>query len=173
MRKKKAIKILEEQKQKVLSSDHLNDDEWIIETASYIRDFFGFESTEYFRFAKFKWHVKSISGESNESTIERLNKNKSDIIQFLENCKRTLNNKGLLKEPKKNFLSDKSTFELLGILFAIGLFGFGIGYWTKKFEIFSVVSQTEKSISIPSSNSTENISDKKDNVTKGENSKNK
>ena len=74
---------------------------------------------------------------------------------------------------KKNILSDKSNFELIGIIFGICVFVFGIGYWTKKFEVFAVVLQTEKSISMPSVNSTENVPDKKDKITESENSKNK
>jgi len=62
---------------------------------------------------------------------------------------------------KKNFLSDKNTFELLSILFAILIFGFGIGYWTKSFEIFSTNSKFNKSISISSVNSSDNIPTKK------------
>jgi hypothetical protein len=175
MNKKKAIRILEEQKQKVLSSEHPNTDEWIFETASYIKEFFGFESTEYSWISQFKWYVKTLppvfGGEENIKEI--LDEKPKKVVRFLDNCKRTLENKGLYRKSKNNFLSNKSTFELLGILFTIGLFGFGVGYWTKKFEVFSVNSRSEKSISVPSTNSTENISDKKDNVTESENSENK
>ena len=153
MKLKKAIQILEEQKQKVLSSDHPKNDEWIIETASYIRDFFGFESTEYFRFAKFKWFVKSIPRESNKSTLERLNKNESEIIQFLDNCKRTLKNKGLFKPEKKNWISDKGNDFLIKTAIGLIIFGFGIGYWTKQFEVFSTLFNKQKQESFTTSQS--------------------
>ncbi|WP_458627082.1 hypothetical protein [Winogradskyella sp. PC D3.3] len=174
MRKKKAIKILEEQKQKILSSDHPNNQEWTFETASYIKDFFGFDSTEYAWIAQFKWHVKTLSTDfvSDKEVKEMLDEKPKKVIQFLDNCKRTLNNKGIFKKPKSNFLSDKTNFELVGIIFGICVFVFWIGYWTKKFEVFSVATQSEKSISLPAVNSTENVSDEKDKVTESENSKN-
>jgi hypothetical protein len=175
MNKKKAVRIIEEQKQKVLSSEHPNTDEWIFETASYVKDFFGFKSTEYSWIVQFKWHVKTLSTDfvSDKEIKEMLDEKQKKVVRFLDNCKRTLENKGLYKEPKKNFLSDKTNFELLGIIFSICVFVFWIGYWTKKFEVFSVTSRSEKSISVPSTNPTKNISNKKDNVTESENSENK
>lgn len=175
MRKKKAIKILEEQKQKVLNPEYPNDQEWIFETASYIKDFFGFNSTEYTWIAQFKWHVEYSNHDfiSDEEIKQTLKEKPEKVIRFLDNCKRILENKGLFKEPKKNWVSEKSNFELLGIIFGICVFVFWIGYWTKKFEVFSVVSQTEKSIPIPLVNSTENVSDEKNKITESENSKNK
>ena len=47
LRKKKAIKIIEEQRQKVLNPHYQNNPEWIFETAYYIKRFFGINSAEY------------------------------------------------------------------------------------------------------------------------------
>jgi hypothetical protein len=169
MKVKKAIKIIEEQRQKVLNPKHPNNNEWIVETASYIRDFFGFDSTEYFRFAKFKWQVKTLNTESEGSVLQRLEENKAEILQFLENCKRTLRNKGLYRETKKNLLSDKSNSQLIGIIFGICVSVFGLGYWAKEFEVFSVMSRSEKSTSIQTIKTPENGVDKKEEPTKSVN----
>jgi len=129
MKLKKAIQILEEQKQKVLSPDHPNNDEWIIETASYIKDFFGFNSTEYSRIAQFKWGVFTTTNTSAEDLNQEIAYKKKNIILFLDNCKRTLRNKGLFKEQKNNLLSDKSNAALIGTIFTISTIVFGIGFY--------------------------------------------
>mgnify|MGYP006098052471 CR=1 FL=1 len=108
----------------------------------------------------------NLAFEINQLKSEKFSEHANRIKEFINT-----NGSKSMKE-KKNFLSDKSTFELLGILLAIGIFGFGIGYWTKNFEVFSVVTQSEKLISLPSVNSTENISDEKDKIRESENSKN-
>ncbi len=164
MNKRKAIKILEEQKQKILSSEHPNDDEWIFETASYIKDFFGFDSTEYSWISQFKWHVAYIDHPffDNEDEADReLRQKPKKAIRFLNDCKRTLENKGLYKAPKNNLVSDKSNFELIGIVVAISIFIFWIGYWTKSIEIFSVLKQNKESTSFSSDSTTQKISNPK------------
>ncbi|HBF87321.1 MAG TPA: hypothetical protein DDX39_01675 [Bacteroidales bacterium] len=166
MKLKQAIKIIEEQKQKVLSPDYPKNDEWIVETASYIKDFFGFESIEYSRIAQFKWHVKVLDTTPKEKIKQFLEQNTSNIVIFLDNCKRTLKNKGLYKVPKNNFLSDKSNLELLSIILGICVFIFGIGYWTKKFEVFSVVTRTEKSAYYSTYDSLENETSKNNDIEK-------
>ena len=172
MKLKQAIKILEEQKQKVLNPEYPNNDEWIVQTASYIKDFFGINSSEYFRIANFKWSIKVINTTSNDDRKYFLKEKKENIVLFLDNCKRTLKNKGLFKEPKKNIFSGKSDFEIIGIIFGICVFVFWIGYWTKKFEVFSVLSQDKTSISTPTINSSENKPNNHKKVTESKNSKN-
>ena len=131
MRKKKAIKILEIQKQKILSPDHPNNQEWIFETASYIKDFFGINSTEYAWIAQFKWHVKTLNTDfaSNEEIKEMLGQKPKKVVSFLDNCKQILEDKGLFKEPKNNLLSDKNNAALIGTIFAISSVVFGIGFY--------------------------------------------
>jgi hypothetical protein len=129
MKLNKAIKILEEQKQKIVNNEVSKNQEWIVETASYIKDFFGFESVEYSRIAQFKWGLFVSNEESTESIRARGVQNENDILQFIDNCKRTLSNKGLFKEPKNNLLSDKSNASLIGILFAISSLVFGVGFY--------------------------------------------
>ncbi len=153
MNLKKAIKIIEEQKQKVLNSENSNNNEWIVETASYIKEYFGFESVEYSRIAQFKWHIKIDDICSDDEIKKLLSKKEKDIILFLNNCQSTLKNKGLYKPPKKNWFSDKGNDFIISAIIALIIFGFGIGYWTKEFELFSVIINKNDNKSLPISNS--------------------
>lgn len=140
MKLKRAIKILEEQKQKVLSSDHPNNEEWIFETASYIKEFFGINSTEYSWISQFKWHVKYIDSPfiDNEKDVDfELKQKPKKAVTFLENCKNVLKNKGLYKEPKKNLLSDFNNWKLITIFIAIFIAGLTSGIWLNEKKSFS------------------------------------
>ena len=131
MRKKKAIKILEEQRQKVLNPHYQNNQEWIFETASYIKSFFGVNSAEYAWISQFKWYVKTSNTdvEIKEEIHEILGKKPKKVVLFLDNCKLILENKGRYKAPKNNVLSDKSNAVLLGTLFTMASIVFGIGFY--------------------------------------------
>lgn len=141
MKVKKAIIILEEQKQKVLDSNYPNNDEWIVQTASYIKNFFGFESTEYSRIAQFKWYVRTDNLTSNDEVKRLLKEKKENIIIFLDNCQKTLKNKGLYKIEQKNILSQKDNIFIFSTAIAILLFGFAVGYWIREFEVFSTLNK--------------------------------
>ena len=136
MRKKKAIKILEQQRQKVLNPHYQNNQEWIFETASYIKNFFGVNSAEYAWISQFKWYVKSgnTAVVSTEEIHEILGKKSKKMVLFLNNCKLILENKGLYKIPKNNVLSNISNVALLGTLLTMASIIFGIGFYfgTKK-----------------------------------------
>jgi hypothetical protein len=121
MIKKKAIKILEEQRQKILNPNYKNNQEWIFETTSYIIDFFGIDSTEYAWIAQFKWYVKTLNTDfvSNEEIKEMIDEKPKKVVLFLDNCKRVIENKGLYKAPKNNVLSDKSNAALIGTIVTI------------------------------------------------------
>jgi len=129
MKLKKAIEILEEQKQKILNPKYPNNQEWVVETTSYIKDFFGFDSVEYSRIAQFKFSVVTLNIETDENVDRLLNQKVKDIVLFLDNCKRTLEVKGLYKNQKANIVSDKTNFELISIIIAISITVFGIGYY--------------------------------------------
>ncbi|MDB4171118.1 hypothetical protein N9750_03300 [Polaribacter sp.] len=103
MRKKKAIKILEEQRQKFLNPHYQNTQEWIYETASYIKNFFGVKYAEYAWISQFKWYVKTEGTDdvNNKEINTILDKKPKRVILFLDNCKLILENKGLYKAPKK------------------------------------------------------------------------
>jgi len=180
MKLKKAIEILEKQKQKVLDPEYPNNDEWIVQTASYIKDFFGFDSTEYFRIANFKWSIKVINTTSKDDRKYFLKEKKENIVLFLDNCKQTLENKGLFKEPKSNLLSDKNNAELIGIIFTISSIIFGIGYYFGTEKTNNELIRTEnKLIKLKDSLSSikpfvypKGMSDKEKKVTNTENNKN-
>lgn len=136
MNKRKAIKILKQQKDKIKKNQN---NQWIIETASYVKDFFGSDSVEYSWICKFKWSVSfvTIDGEKPKWVANAMKQKPYEASKFLENCISVLKNKGVYKKPKINFFSEYSNWKVLGILFAVLVFGFWIGYWTKDFEIFS------------------------------------
>ena len=143
MKLKKAIQILEEQKQKVLSPNHPNNDEWTFETASYIKEFFGLNSTEYSWISQFKWHVKYLDHPliDNTSDVDFLLKEKpKKAVRFLDNCKNTLKNKGLFKLPKKNLLSDINNWQIITIFVAIFIAGLSSGIWLNEKKSFSFTS---------------------------------
>ncbi len=145
MKIKQALIILETQKQKVLNPKYPNNEEWICETSSFIKDFFGPESDEYSRINKFKWSI-SILNITPQNEIDFLHRKKEqDIVMFLDNCKNTLSIKGMYKPNKKNILSDKSNWELLTILSGIFIFSCGVSYWTLETDFFAVLLKNKKS----------------------------
>jgi hypothetical protein len=161
MNKKKAIEILQKQKLKLDYSTVYKDSNWTFQTASYIKDFFGKDSTEYIFISKFNFKVLTGAWEDDESINRQLLDKHKKAKGYLENCIETISNKGLYEHPKTNIVSDKSNFELIGIIVAISIFVFGIGYWTKTVELFSVIKQKEEHISLPSDSTTQKISNPK------------
>ena len=141
MNKKKAIKILGQQKEKIKNYSKLRNIQWNIETASYVKDFLGKESPEFKWISQFKWSVTyvSIDGETPKYVKTKIENKPKEAIQFLENCINIIENKGIYKEKKENWFSGLNNWKIVGILFAFIVFGFGIGYWTKEFEIFSII----------------------------------
>jgi hypothetical protein len=131
LRKSKAIKILEEQRQKVLNPHYKNNQEWIFETALYVKDFFGFNSAEYAWIAQFKWYMKESNTDfvSNEEIKEVIDEKPKKVVLFLDNCKRVIENKGLYKAPKNNVLSDKSNTALIGTIVTVASIVFTIGFY--------------------------------------------
>jgi hypothetical protein len=135
---KKAIDILQKQKAKIDDPQHRNDDNWVFQTASYIKDFFGFESTEYSFIGQFHFYVQSTNWDSDEVVRYRLSEKPIEAKKFLDNCIETLQHKGLFKKPKQNFLnrlSDTALWTIISItvpgLITIGVF-FGNMYSDKQ-----------------------------------------
>jgi len=65
MRLKKAIEILKGQKDKLQSFENQNQN-WVFQTASYIKDFFGENSTEFSFISQFRFEVVSSNWDSSE-----------------------------------------------------------------------------------------------------------
>lgn len=137
---KKAIDILQKQKAKIDDTTHTNDDNWVFQTASYIKDFFGDKSTEYSFIAQFHFYVKSTSWDSDKDVSRWLSEKPVEAKKYLDNCIETLQHKGLVHKP--NFLqrfSDNALWASISIILPmIWGFGFLIGQYTsdvKNFEL--------------------------------------
>jgi hypothetical protein len=173
MNNKKAIGILKKQIEKLDDSTFHKDGNWTFQTASYIKDFFGKESTEYLFISKFNFKVITGPWDDDKSVNQQLLDKHKKAKVYLENCIETISNKGLYKHPKTNIVSDKSNFELLGIVVAISIFVFGIGYWTKNVELFSITKQKEEFKSLSSDSTTQKISSPKNKSNKSSEDKQK
>ena len=101
------------------------------------------------------WRVKTLSTDfvSDKEINEMLDEKPKKAVRFLDNCKRTLENKGLFKPEKKNWISDKGNDFLIKTAIGLIIFGFGIGYWTKQFEVFSTLFNKQKKELITTSKS--------------------
>jgi len=129
MKVKNAIDILQKQKAKIDDPKHVNDDNWVFQTASYIKEFFGIESTEYSFIRQFHFYVKSTNWDSSDDINRWLAEKQIQAKKFLDNCIETLQHKGLVKQPKQNFLnrlSDTAIWSIVSItipgLISLGAF---------------------------------------------------
>jgi len=137
MRLKKAIEILKGQKDKLQSFENQNQN-WVFQTASYIKDFFGENSTEFSFISQFRFEVVSSNWDSSEDIRRWLAEKPVEAKHFLDNCIETLQQKGLFKLPGQNFLSrltETALWTIISIavpgLISIGLF-FGNMYSDKQ-----------------------------------------
>lgn len=144
MKPQKAIQTLERQRDKINDPKHPNNDTWKVQTASHIKDFFGEKSDEYAHIRQFSFSVFGHTGMSKEQWRNEMDMNKRRIVQFLDTCIETINDKGLYKPRKKNFLSDWSELQLLkwAIPIATGIFISGMSFSSFIIPILSG-SQTE------------------------------
>lgn len=125
---KKAVDILKAQKAKLDNFDNKKQN-WVFQTASYIKDFFGDNSTEFSFISQFHFHVTSTNYDSPEDVRRWLAEKPIEAKTFLDNCIETLQHKGLVRQPKQNFinqLSDTALWTIIGIavpgLITIGVF---------------------------------------------------
>lgn len=136
---KKAIEILKNQKDKLDRPNEFHRDEnWVFQTASYIKDFFGDKSTEYSFISQFSFGVLRSNSDSDEDVRRWIADKPIQVKKYLDNCIETLQHKGLFKQPKHNFLyrlSDTAFWTLLPLvgtgLLSIGFF-FGNLYSDKQ-----------------------------------------
>jgi hypothetical protein len=134
---KKAIDILKGQRAKLDDFNNKNQN-WVFQTASYIKDFFGETSTEFSFISQFYFHVVSSNWDSPDDVRRWLAEKPIEARTFLDNCIETLQHKGLFRQPKQNFLnrlSDTVLWTIISIavpgLISIGLF-FGNLYADKQ-----------------------------------------
>jgi hypothetical protein len=116
MNNKKAIEILQKQKLKLDNPNILKDETWVFQTASYIKDFFGENSSEYTFISKFEFKAYYTNYGSEQDAVRELNAKTPKAKKYLENCIETISNKGLYKQPKTNFLNRISETALWTII---------------------------------------------------------
>lgn len=86
MRKRKAIKLLEKQKQEFVENAYSDINIWRQKTASLIIDFMGKDSAEYVAFYNHKLQVLSHPLEDDAETLRRLKRKDEIMIGLLDNC---------------------------------------------------------------------------------------
>lgn len=126
MRKSQAIKILEKQKQIFIEKNYQDRSVWKQLTSSYILDFLGQESSEYYAFYKFSFDAVATSNEQLESIIARKDK---AMIGLIDNCIDKIKLNGLPKNQNKNVLSTYDNWKLITIAVAIFIAGLTVGIW--------------------------------------------
>jgi len=129
MNTKKAISILLRQKSKLLDKNFYKDENWVFQTASYIKDFFGDNSTEYSFISRFTFTIKVLNVTPADEKRRLLAEKEESAIKFLDNCIETLQNKGIYKSDKNNFLRNLDNATIIGLIIFFGSTLFGIGYY--------------------------------------------
>ncbi|MDD4730203.1 MAG: hypothetical protein PHN55_15810 [Dysgonamonadaceae bacterium] len=129
MNKKNAIKVLENQKSKLIDNKIYKDETWVFQTASFIKDFFGEDSTEYSFISQFNFYVKVPNGTSPEETRFLLDNKKNKAEKFIDDCIETIKTKGLIKRTKINFLNRLTNGAIVSIMTPIALAIFGAGFY--------------------------------------------
>jgi hypothetical protein len=120
MNNKKAIEILQKQIHKLDDARVHKDENWVYQTASYIKDFFGESSTEYTFICNFSFKVLASNYDDPKVINYELASKPKKAKKYLENCIETISNKGLYKQPKTNFLnriSDTALWTIISISF--------------------------------------------------------
>jgi len=126
---KKAIEILKKQRDKLDSPKSNNNQNWIFQTASYVKDFFGEDSTEFSFISQFHFHVVSTNYDRPDDIRRWLAEKPIEARRFLDNCIETLEHKGLFKQPKQNFLNRLSDTALWTLIPLIGTGLLSIGFF--------------------------------------------
>lgn len=144
MKRKKAIQILENQKQKVLDKNIKNDKQLVIQTCSFIIDFFSTDSPEFHYINKFDFNIDFHPNVPKENKPRVLKNRENEFIIFLDNCKHTLKEKGIYKPKDRNWFSHKTNDFILKSIIGIFIAGIPIGYWIREVELFSLIFKKEK-----------------------------
>lgn len=129
MTKKKAIEILTTQKNKIDDQNYPNDENWVSQTASYIRSFFGENSNEFKLISTFKFYVTHFDPVEEEINVRYSPKMENNAKIFIDNCIETLTVKGIYKEPNVNFLYKMTDQGVIGLISLICIPVFSAGYF--------------------------------------------
>lgn len=147
MKKEKAIKILQEQSEKLKPLEILTTHNWTVETQTYLSDFFGKQShqSEHFR---------------RNLTDIRSERKKEQIISFLNDCSNIISNKGLYSPPKQNILNRIPDWSIIPIISGIFFIGSLFGRYQKDIAFIRMEKRIEILKDSISTISTNKISDK-------------
>jgi len=105
MKPKQAIKILERQRDRISDPKFPNDETWVFQTTEHIKDFFGESSSQFAFISQFSFSVIGHPSTSDEKWRYELDSKKRKAERFIDTCIETINDKGLYKPPKQNFLA--------------------------------------------------------------------
>lgn len=143
MKRKKAIEILENQKQKVFNKHIKNDKQLVIQTCSFVIEFFSKDSPEFHYINKFNFDIDFHPNVPNENKTRILKSRENEFVNFLDNCKQTLQEKGIYKPKDRNWFSHKTNDFILKSIIGIFIAGIPIGYWIREVELFSLIFKKE------------------------------
>ena len=123
---KQAVKILKTQIIKLEDFEYLKNLTWRTQTAEYVKHFFGAKSNQYSLINNFTFY----DSYDNLSRDQQIKKSAVKAKHFLNDCIQVIENVGLYKEPKTNFLSSLNNYAILGALGAVlaSAFTAGITY---------------------------------------------
>jgi hypothetical protein len=127
MKKEAAINILNKQKDKLDDVNNLVNDTWRTQTVSYIKMLFGETSPEY----SFIYHFQMYY--DYDTKVDETKGRIPQLSKYIDNCIETINDKGLYREQKKNFLSRlPDTWPIPILSIAIPSLFIGGTLWGKK-----------------------------------------
>ncbi|WP_159523911.1 hypothetical protein [Sunxiuqinia indica] len=131
MNKQKAIRLLKNQKAEFIDKSFDNVAAWKGKTASMIVDFLGFDSGEYYSFAKFHFGEWCLDKNSINKNSPFYNEH-SALIGLIDNCIDKLKRSGLYTKPQSNVLSNVDNWKLITIAVALFIAGLTAGIWLKE-----------------------------------------
>lgn len=122
----KAIKILQQQIDKLRNDEDNRSNAWMNETRRYVVEFFGEDSLENKRFQNFNsWWILYPSIDNRiPNSIEYY---EEEVLSFLKSCISTIKNLSITKKPKQNFLFTMKTEYVVLLFTAITAVSFALG----------------------------------------------
>lgn len=121
MTTKKAVIVLEKQ---IQSLNNLSDENWLLQTKSFIKDFLGEDSEEYKSSKKLEFPnpYRSMFDEENK---KYRNESEAEIKAFIYSTIETLKIKGVKQEPFFKTISETAFWTIVSIL-TTAVFGLGV-----------------------------------------------
>jgi hypothetical protein len=127
MKKEKAIALLRLQQEKLKTLNHKQKETWIIQTAAYVKQFFGEGSKEYDYISKYKFWSVVWSDTTDEQFQNSVDNQKPTLHTFAGNCIETIENFGLKKREWKHALITTDPKIFWAVFSAIVALAFWLG----------------------------------------------